>query len=153
MATYSSSCLEMAEPGGLPSMGSHRIGHDGSDLAAAAGLVLFSQDLDQISKFWPKLSNRFYTFFFPFFPPKYLLIWFWLCWVFDAAWAFSSSSEWNYSLDAVLRLLIAADSLWSMGCRRVDSGVVVHRLVSPRHVGSSQTRGQAPCTLHWQSNP
>ena len=46
MATYSSSCLEMAEPGGLPSMGSHRIGHDGSDLAAAAGLVLFSQDLD-----------------------------------------------------------------------------------------------------------
>ena len=26
------------EPGGLPSMGSHRVGHDGSDLAAAAGL-------------------------------------------------------------------------------------------------------------------
>ena len=24
------------EPGGLPSMGSHRVGHDGSDLAAAA---------------------------------------------------------------------------------------------------------------------
>ena len=23
------------EPGGLPSMGSHRVGHDGSDLAAA----------------------------------------------------------------------------------------------------------------------
>ena len=29
------SCLEM-EPGGLPSMGSHRVGHDWSDLAAAA---------------------------------------------------------------------------------------------------------------------
>ena len=27
---------EMAEPGGLPSMGSHRVGHDWSDLAAAA---------------------------------------------------------------------------------------------------------------------
>ena len=27
----------MGEPGGLPSMGSHRIGHDSSDLAAAAG--------------------------------------------------------------------------------------------------------------------
>ena len=30
------SCLEipgMGEPGGLPSMGSHRVGHDGSDLA------------------------------------------------------------------------------------------------------------------------
>ena len=24
------------EPGGLPSMGSHRVGHDGSDLPAAA---------------------------------------------------------------------------------------------------------------------
>ena len=24
------------EPGGLPSLGSHRVGHDGSDLAAAA---------------------------------------------------------------------------------------------------------------------
>ena len=26
----------MGEPGGLPSMGSHGVGHDGSDLAAAA---------------------------------------------------------------------------------------------------------------------
>ena len=26
----------MSEPGGLPSMGSHRVGHDWSDLAAAA---------------------------------------------------------------------------------------------------------------------
>ena len=25
------------EPGGLPSMGSHRVGHDGSNSAAAAG--------------------------------------------------------------------------------------------------------------------
>ena len=33
------SCLEnprMVEPGGLPSVGSHRVGHDCSDLAAAA---------------------------------------------------------------------------------------------------------------------
>ena len=28
----------MAEPGGLPSMGSHRVGHDWSDLAAAAAI-------------------------------------------------------------------------------------------------------------------
>ena len=28
----------MAEPGGLPSMGSHRVGHDWSDLAAAAAV-------------------------------------------------------------------------------------------------------------------
>ena len=29
----------MAEPGGLPSMGSHRVGHDRSDLAAAAAVI------------------------------------------------------------------------------------------------------------------
>ena len=31
------------EPGGLPSMGSHRVGHDWSDLAAAAAAVFTSQ--------------------------------------------------------------------------------------------------------------
>ena len=30
----------MGEPGGLPSMGSHRVGHDWSDLAAAVAAVL-----------------------------------------------------------------------------------------------------------------
>ena len=40
MATHSSVLAwriqGMREPGELPSMGSHRVGHDGSDLAAAA---------------------------------------------------------------------------------------------------------------------
>ena len=40
MATHSSVLAwripEMGEPGGLPSMGSHGVGHDWSDLAAAA---------------------------------------------------------------------------------------------------------------------
>ena len=40
MATHSSVLAwripGMGEPGGMPSMGSHRVGHDGSDLAAAA---------------------------------------------------------------------------------------------------------------------
>ena len=40
MATYSSVLAwripGMGEPGGLPSVGSHRVGHDWSDLAAAA---------------------------------------------------------------------------------------------------------------------
>ena len=40
MATHSSvfawRILGTGEPGGLPSMGSHRVGHDWSDLAAAA---------------------------------------------------------------------------------------------------------------------
>ena len=40
MATHSSVIAwripGMAEPGGLPSMGSHRVGHDSGNLAAAA---------------------------------------------------------------------------------------------------------------------
>ena len=40
MATHSSTLAwkipQTEEPGGLPSMGSHRVGHDWSDLAAAA---------------------------------------------------------------------------------------------------------------------
>ena len=44
MATHSSALAwripGTAEPGGLPSMGSHRVGHDGSDLAAAAACIL-----------------------------------------------------------------------------------------------------------------
>ena len=42
MATHSSVLAwripGMGEPGGLPSMGSHRVGHDWSDLAAAAAV-------------------------------------------------------------------------------------------------------------------
>ena len=41
MATHSSTLAwrnpGMGEPGGLPSMGLHRVGHDGSNLAAAVG--------------------------------------------------------------------------------------------------------------------
>ena len=44
MATHSSVLAwripGMAEPGGLPSMGSHRVGHNWSDLAAAAAAAL-----------------------------------------------------------------------------------------------------------------
>ena len=44
MATHSSVLAwripGTGEPGGLPSMGSHRVGHDWSDLAAAAAVVL-----------------------------------------------------------------------------------------------------------------
>ena len=39
---------DRGEPGGLPAMGSHRVGHDGSDLAAAAAAATGSpqKDLD-----------------------------------------------------------------------------------------------------------
>ena len=43
MATHSSVLAlripGMGEPGGLPSVGSHRVGHDRSDLAAAAAAI------------------------------------------------------------------------------------------------------------------
>ena len=40
------------EPGGLPSLGSHRVGHDWSNLAAAAALLLFSLKVFSDS-LWP----------------------------------------------------------------------------------------------------
>ena len=50
MATHSSVLAwripGTGEPGGLPSMGSHRVGHDLSDLAAAAAL------LQMFMRFW-----------------------------------------------------------------------------------------------------
>ena len=48
MATHSSVLAwripGMGEPGGLPSTGSHRIGHDGSNLAAAAAAAAAAAD-------------------------------------------------------------------------------------------------------------
>ena len=50
MATHSSVLAwripGMGEPGGLPSMGSHRVGHDWSDLAAAAAAAAAASNLD-----------------------------------------------------------------------------------------------------------
>ena len=50
MATHSSVIAwripGMGEPGGLPSMGSHRVGHDWSDLPAAAGTWLMAFHLE-----------------------------------------------------------------------------------------------------------
>ena len=48
----------MGEPGGLPSMGSHRIGHDWSDLAAAAAAPASKQPLRL------KFEKVFYFLFF-----------------------------------------------------------------------------------------
>ena len=53
MATHSSVLArripEMGEPGGLQSMGSHRVGHDWSDLAAAAAAVNLAPILKLLS--------------------------------------------------------------------------------------------------------
>ena len=50
------SCLENprnGEPGGLPSMGSHRVGHDWSDLAAAAAAAI--KIVQNRCSHWPAL--------------------------------------------------------------------------------------------------
>ena len=48
----------MGEPGGLPSMGSHRVGHDWSDLAAAAAAADIAgekiNELEDSNRCYPK---------------------------------------------------------------------------------------------------
>ena len=58
MATHSGD----REPGGLPSMGSHRVGHDRSDLAAAALISLYSffPSLDYYINISNFVSHRIY---------------------------------------------------------------------------------------------
>ena len=62
MATHSSVLAwripGTGEPGGLPSMGSHRVGHDWSDLAAAAALSITVLWIDKV-----KLSSSFLSIF------------------------------------------------------------------------------------------
>ena len=68
MATHSSTLAWKIpwteEPGGLPSMGSHRVGHDWSDLAAAAdrnhsNLLKLIKDISSL----PVVSKNKYLFF------------------------------------------------------------------------------------------
>ena len=55
MATHSSVLAwripGTAGPGGLPSMGSHRVGHDRSDLAAAAAAIMLIQHSSSTQSF------------------------------------------------------------------------------------------------------
>ena len=63
MATHSSVLAwripGMVEPGGLPSMGSHRVGHDWSDLAAAAAAAAVHKNVQNNLKvqFWNRFIN------------------------------------------------------------------------------------------------
>ena len=57
------SCLEKprdGEPGGLPSLGSHRVGHDWSDLAVAAHTATLSWSQFQISRDRIKMFQLLY---------------------------------------------------------------------------------------------
>ena len=60
-----------AEPGGLPSMGSHRVGHNWSDLAAAAAIL---HTLLCFSPWHLTLSNTHYNTLFTVCYPSYLTI-------------------------------------------------------------------------------
>jgi len=66
MATHSSDLAwripGTGEPGGLPSMGSHRVGHDWSDLAAAAAAHVYTHTMEYYSAlrrrtFWHMLQH------------------------------------------------------------------------------------------------
>ena len=66
MATHSSvlawRITGMAGPGGLPSMGSHRVGHDWSDLAAAVAGVLFIRDVVSVEMILSNQAAGLYLF-------------------------------------------------------------------------------------------
>ena len=70
----------MAEPGGLPSMQSHRVGHDWSDLVAAAAAAETSWRLDGHT--WLCSGNRHSGFHFPTTHLSWLHIGFCLLFVF-----------------------------------------------------------------------
>ena len=55
----------MGEPGGLPSMGSHRVEHDWSDLAAAAAVLMEKELKSQLT-----LSSFFSTFCYTIVPER-----------------------------------------------------------------------------------
>ena len=54
--------LGSGEPGGLPSMGWHRVGHDWSDLAAAAAALVTLICLVALSEVPPFLNSRILSF-------------------------------------------------------------------------------------------
>ena len=63
MATHSSVLAwripGMGEPGGLPSLGSHRVGHDCSDLAAAAAAIVVIEFIKHI------IAQYTFSFIYP----------------------------------------------------------------------------------------
>ena len=63
MATHSSVLAwripGMAEPGRLPSMGLHRVGHDGSDLPAIHNICYFLDKIVCVSNLFSLMSHDF----------------------------------------------------------------------------------------------
>ena len=70
MATHSSILAwrlpGTGEPGGLPSMGSHRVGHNWCDLAAAAANTLYySKQWDIMLSSWKQMKINGFFYFWP----------------------------------------------------------------------------------------
>ena len=99
------SCLENPRDGGLPSMGSHRVGHDWSDLAAAAAAVCI---------YWSQTTNLSLPTPFPFGNRSLFSL---LCIYFGCSGSsllhagFLWLQSGGYSLVALCRLLTAVTSL------------------------------------------
>ena len=93
-------------------------------------------------------------------PFAFFFIYFWLCWVFVAAWLFSACREWGL-LSCSVQVLVAVASivaehrlqgfsrcsmwpqqLWFPGSRAQAQQLWHMDLVAPWHVGSYQTRDQ-----------
>ena len=68
MATHSSVLAwripGTGEPGGLPSMGSHRVRHDWSDIAAAAGIIKVLYNVDDLRHVLIRLANNYIQIIF-----------------------------------------------------------------------------------------
>jgi len=101
MATHSSVLAwripGTGEPGGLPSMGSHRVGHDWSDLAAAAAATaktasgLCNQGFIYLD--WP-LSKHFVF-------GKYYLFFYLFFFFFNLRRKMREGTSWNYTVDTL----------------------------------------------------
>ena len=121
MATHSSVLAwrtpGMVEPGGLPSMGSHRVGHNWSDLAAAAERMKWT-DGSAIFSLLRNLPTVFHCGCANFFPHNFMYL-FSAVLGFGCSRAFSSCREWGLlasfvGLSLQCLLLLHWDS-WALG--------------------------------------
>ena len=95
----------------------------------------------------------------------YFSIYFWLCWVFMAAWAFPELQQgeatfqlWHAGLSPWCLLLLQSMSsrvhgsqqLWLTSSRATGSIIVAHGLSSSGSHGILLNQGSNPCLLHWQ---
>ena len=83
----------------------------------------------------------------------YLFIYFWLCWVFVCARAFSSCGGGGHSSLRCTGLSLSRPHLLrGTSSRRAGSVVVAHGLSCSAACGIFPDQGSNPCALHWQAD-